>query len=155
MTESKNSQESDTSGDVERGEATRRLSEAPSRRISRASIKEDWGSLDEYGKLVKYVSTFREGGDKEATDEDEIERRVWYAPWKTRKLRVKRTDQEPGQFSEEWRITDIREGLASNEVPNRRRRSGWNELVSEKENPIAKIISYFRGPILYGEWFKM
>lgn len=155
MTESKNSQESDTSGDVERGEATRRLSEAPSRRISRASIKEDWGSLDEYGKLVKYVSTFREGGDKEATDEDEIERRVWYAPWKTRKLRVKRTDQEPGQFPEEWRITDIREGLASNEVPNRRRRSGWNELVSEKENPIAKIISYFRGPILYGEWFKM
>lgn len=151
MTESKKSQEGDTSGDIERGEATRRLSEAPSRRISRASIKEDWGSLDEYGKLVKYVSTFREGGDKEATDEEEIEGRVWYAPWKTRKLRIKKTDQEPGQFPEEWRITDIREGLAGNEVPNRRRGSGWNELVSEKENPIAKILSYFRGPILYGE----
>ena len=155
MAESKKTEEGHTGGDVERGEAPRRPSEAPSRRISRASLKEDWGSLDEYGKLVKFVSTYREGGDKEAADEEEVERRVWYAPWKTRKLRVRKADQEPGQFPEEWRITDIREGLSSDEVPNRRRRSGWNELVSEKENPIAKILSYFRGPILYGEWFKM
>ena len=144
-------QKEETGEDVERADPPRRVSEAPSRRISRASIKEDWGSLDEYGKLVKYVSTYREGREEDEGDEEEVMRRVWYAPWKKRKLRVKKTDQEPGQFPDDWRITDIREGLSSSEVPNRRRRSGWNELVSEKENPIAKILSYFRGPILYGE----
>ena len=151
--ETKMTQKEESGEDVERGDPPRRVSEAPSRRISRASIKEDWGSLDEYGKLVKYVSTYREGREEDEGDEEETMRRVWYAPWKKRKLRVKKTDQEPGQFPEEWRITDIREGLPSSEVPNRRRRAGWNELVSEKENPIAKILSYFRGPILYGELF--
>lgn len=145
------SKEEEAGQDPERGETTRRLSEAPSRRISRASIKEDWGNLDEYGKLVKYVSTFREAGDSKAGDEEEIEKRVWYAPWRIRKLHVRKADQDPGQFPDEWRITDIREGLASSNVPERRRRSGWNELTAEKENPVAKIISYFRGPILYGK----
>lgn len=146
-------QQGSSGGDIERGDAPRRVSEAPSRRISRASIKEDWGQLDEYGKLVKYVSTYREAGegDGHAPDEEEIEKRVWYAPWKTRKLLVRKTGDNAGQFPDEWRITDIREGLPSSEVPNRRRRSGWNELTSEKPNPIAQILSYFRGPILYGK----
>lgn len=145
------SKEEEADEDPEREETTRRLSEVPSPRISRASIKEDWGSLDEYGKLVKYVSTFLEAGDSKAGDEEVMKKRVWYPPWKTHKLHIRKADQDPGQFPDEWRITDIRDGLASNDVPNRRRRSGWNELMAEKENPIAKIISYFRGPILYGK----
>lgn len=145
-------QQGNSSGDIERGESQRRVSEAPSRRISRASIKEENpANLDEYGRLAKYISTHREEGAEDQGDEEEVERRVWYAPWKTRRLQVKKVDQEPGQFPDEWRITDIREGLSTAEVPNRRRRSGWNELMSEKENPIAKILSYFRGPILYGK----
>ncbi|ODM20005.1 hypothetical protein SI65_04991 [Aspergillus cristatus] len=144
-------QQGSSGGDIERGDAPRRVSEAPSRRISRASIKEDWGQLDEYGKLVKYVSTYREAGEGggHAADEEEIERRLWYAPWKKRKLLVRKTGDKAGQFPDEWHITDIREGLPSSEIPNRRRRSGWNELVAEKQNPIAQILSYFRGPILY------
>lgn len=122
-----------------------------SRRISRVSYKEDWANLDEYGKLVKYASTYREGGRGDETQGEEEVRRVWYAPWKKRKVLVRHVNQDEGQFPEDWLLTDIRQGLSSNEASNRRRRAGWNELVSEKENPIAKILSYFRGPILYGK----
>lgn len=120
-----------------------------SRRISRVSYKEDWANLDEYGKLVKYASTYREGGRGDETQGEEEVRRVWYAPWKKRKVLVRHVNQDEGQFPEDWLLTDIHQGLSSNEASNRRRRAGWNELVSEKENPIAKILSYFRGPILY------
>ncbi|KAH8434601.1 uncharacterized protein LDX57_012243 [Aspergillus melleus] len=121
-----------------------------SRRVSRVSYKEDYANLDEYGKLVKYVSTYREGQGGSGSEEEEV-KRVWYAPWKKRKVHVKNVDQDAQQLPPEWLLTDIRQGLPSGEVPVRRRRSGWNELVSEKENPIAKILSYFRGPILYGK----
>ncbi|KAJ5182944.1 hypothetical protein N7492_000560 [Penicillium capsulatum] len=131
-------------GDAERAADGRRSS-----RISRASLKEDWANLDEYGKLVKYVSTFRDAGAEQQADVEMVEKRIWYAPWKKRKIRVRRTQDTTGQFPDDWLITDIREGLSTEEANTRRHRSGWNELVSEKENPIAKVLSYFRGPILY------
>lgn len=142
----------DASGDPERAQPSR-LSASEgrsSRRISRVSYKEDYANLDEYGKLVKYVSTYREGKGGEGQGDEEM-KRVWYAPWKKRKVHVKRVDQDAQLLPAEWLLTDIRQGLPSDEVPVRRRHSGWNELVSEKENPIAKILSYFRGPILYGK----
>lgn len=138
---------------ADKGRAERADARRHSSRISRASLSGDWSNLDEYGKLVKYVSTFK---DTSASDEDQgevVEKRVWYAPWKKRKVRVKRVEGETGKFPEDWTMTDIREGLSSEEVPIRRHRAGWNELTSEKENPIAKFLSYFRGPILYGECF--
>lgn len=130
-------------GDVERGEGRR------GSRISRGSLSQDWASLDEYGKLVKYVSTYRDSATAQEDAGDTEEKRIWYAPWKKRKVRVKNKDETADKFPENWLITDIREGLSSEEVLQRRRRSGWNELVSEKENPFAKVLSYFRGPILY------
>lgn len=133
-------------GKAERADARRRSS-----RISRASLSGDWNSLDEYGKLVKYVSTFRDGAAADEERGELVEKRVWYAPWKKRKVHVKKVEAETGKFPDEWTMTDIREGLSSNEVPLRRRRAGWNELTAEKENPIAKVLSYFQGPILYGE----
>uniref|UniRef100_A0A093V076 P-type H(+)-exporting transporter n=1 Tax=Talaromyces marneffei PM1 TaxID=1077442 RepID=A0A093V076_TALMA len=54
-------------------------------------------------------------------------------------------------FPDEWLLTEIKQGLSEAEVAKRRRRSGWNELISQKENPIAKFMSYFQGPILY-DW---
>ncbi|KAL2825948.1 E1-E2 ATPase-domain-containing protein [Aspergillus cavernicola] len=119
-----------------------------SRRVSRSSAKEDWANLDEYGKLVKYISTFRDRGDEEE-EGDFVEKRIWYMPWKKRKLRLKHVEQEPGKYPDDWLLTDIKQGLPSEEIHNRRRRAGWNELTSEKENPFAKVLSYFRGPILY------
>ncbi|KAJ5362795.1 Plasma membrane H(+)ATPase [Penicillium brevicompactum] len=129
---------------AERADAPRRSS-----RISRASLSGDWSNLDEYGKLVKYVSTFKDASAADEQQGDVVEKRLWYAPWKKRKVRVKKLEGETGKFPDEWKITDIREGLSSEEVPLRRRRAGWNELTSEKENPIAKVLSYFQGPILY------
>lgn len=132
-------------GKAGRADARRRSS-----RISRASLSGDWNSLDEYGKLVKYVSTFRDANAADEEQSEVAEKRVWYAPWKKRKVHVRKVEGEAGKFPDEWTMTDIREGLSSHEVPLRRRRAGWNELTSEKENPIAKILSYFQGPILYG-----
>ncbi|KAJ5981417.1 hypothetical protein N7522_013838 [Penicillium canescens] len=120
-----------------------------SSRISRASLNQDWANLDEYGKLVKYVSTFRDAKAEAQDEGDFVEKRVWYAPWKKRKVHIKKLEGESGKFPDEWTLTDIREGLSSEEIPRRRQRAGWNELSSEKENPIAKVLSYFRGPILY------
>ncbi|CAG8015772.1 unnamed protein product [Penicillium olsonii] len=125
--------------------ATRRRSS----RISRASLSGDWSNLDEYGKLVKYVSTFKDANAGDEEPGEIVEKRMWYAPWKKRKVRMKKLEGQTGKYPDEWKITDIREGLSSEEIPLRRRRAGWNELTSEKENPIAKILSYFQGPILY------
>ena len=135
--------------EAQAAEAQRRASE---RRTSHAPT-EDTG-LDEYGKLVKYASTYREPGAVAAGQDEEVqERRIWYAPWKKRRVRVKKTDVKQAQYPQDWLTTDIHHGLSSTEVHHRRARSGWNELVSEKENPIAKFLSYFQGPILYGENF--
>ncbi|KAI9933286.1 hypothetical protein ASPWEDRAFT_114988 [Aspergillus wentii DTO 134E9] len=140
-------QQGSSGNDVEQAEARRGSEAQQSRRLSRVSYKEDWANLDEYGKLVKYVSTYREPGKGDEEEEEEM-KRLWYAPWKKRKVRIRRRDQERG-FPDEWRLTDIRKGLNSGDIPIRRRQVGWNELVSEKENPFAKVLSYFRGPILY------
>lgn len=52
---------------------------------------------------------------------------------------------------EAWLETDIRTGITSHDVEERRRRFGWNELMAEKENQLAKFMGFFQGPILYGE----
>ena len=51
---------------------------------------------------------------------------------------------------EEWLITDIKQGLTSDEVEQRRKKTGFNELTTEKENLFIKFLGYFQGPILYG-----
>ncbi|ROW09334.1 hypothetical protein VPNG_05839 [Cytospora leucostoma] len=50
---------------------------------------------------------------------------------------------------EAWLETDIRTGITSHDVDERRRRFGWNELMAEKENQLAKFMGFFQGPILY------
>ena len=52
----------------------------------------------------------------------------------------------------EWLETDMKTGLTSATVESRRKKTGWNELTTEKENPFLKFLGYFRGPILYGEF---
>ena len=49
--------------------------------------------------------------------------------------------------------TDMKQGLPNGEVENRRRKTGYNELTTEKENMFLKFLSYFQGPILYGTLF--
>lgn len=45
--------------------------------------------------------------------------------------------------------SDIRQGITTHEVENRRKRFGYNELATEKTNLLKQFLSYFQGPILY------
>jgi magnesium-transporting ATPase (P-type) len=120
------------------------------RRISRAVSVANDQSLDEYERLVRYVSVYREPGVAEVEEEGGEMKRLWYAPWKRQWVPSKEAMEARQRLPDDWLITDIKQGLSEEEVANRRRRTGWNELISQKENPIAKFMSYFQGPILYG-----
>jgi magnesium-transporting ATPase (P-type) len=76
-------------------------------------------------------------------------KRPWYAPWRG----LKQNDKSGEGFEApyEWVDTDMRQGLSRVEVENRRKRTGWNELTTEGENMFIKFLTYFTGPILYGQ----
>lgn len=120
---------------------------AANRRPSALSYKD--AKLDEYTRLVKFMSTYR--GDSKADKEaGEIrESRTWYTPWKKRKFRWKYVGAGQ-EFPDDWRFTDIRQGLSDSDVDERRRNVGFNELTAEKTNQFRKVLGYFQGPILYG-----
>ncbi|KAJ9226435.1 hypothetical protein DTO169C6_1163 [Paecilomyces variotii] len=123
--------------DVENGDNTRT-----------APDLNDGGNLDEYTALNRYISTARDkrrGSTSEAGGLDGKEKKKpWYAFWQKDK-----DTSEGFVCPEEWLDTDIRQGIPSSAVEPRRKKSGWNELATEKENPILQFIGYFRGPILY------
>ncbi|KAJ9294922.1 hypothetical protein DTO271G3_6484 [Paecilomyces variotii] len=124
--------------DVENGDNTRT-----------APDLNDGANLDEYTALNRYISTARDkrrGSTSEAggLEDTKEKKKPWYAFWKKDK-----DGTEGFVCPEEWLDTDIRQGLPSSAVEPRRKKSGWNELATEKENPIIQFIGYFRGPILY------
>lgn len=110
--------------------------------------------LDEYAALVRYISTYRDGRRKSvasAPDDDVPEKRKkWWAPWT---WFAKKEVAADFIVPDDWIETDITKGLSSGEIESRRRRTGWNELTTEKENMFIKFLTYFTGPILYGECF--
>ncbi|KAK9384226.1 hypothetical protein V1515DRAFT_420952 [Lipomyces mesembrius] len=117
---------------------------------------ETFDNVDEYTGLIRYVSTYRDPELKAATDADVSvdfeEPSPWYAPW--RRWRQRREELGKGQFvvPDNWLTTDIKLGLSSIEVENRRKKVGWNELYAEKDNMFLKFLEYFKGPILYDEY---
>lgn len=56
---------------------------------------------------------------------------------------------------EEWLEADIKQGLTNEQVEERRRRYGFNEISTEKENLFIKFLMFFTGPILYGKSFPL
>jgi H+-transporting ATPase len=111
----------------------------------------------EYANLIRYISTYRDrrfskapsqaSGD-DGADATKKKKAPFYVRWFTR-------GTGPGELYEipdEWLNTDIKKGLTAAEVEERRRKCGWNELVTEKENLFLKFLGYFQGPILYGEF---
>lgn len=81
---------------------------------------------DEYEKLLAFVDYEAErnkhGGDDD-DDEDQVEeKRVWYAPWKTRKVKSEKAKKVP----DDWLRTDIGRGLDDSEVEKRRGDFGYN-----------------------------
>lgn len=109
-------------------------------------------NLPEYAALERYISTYREGS-RSGDDNDKDRRDVkWWQFWKSSGPDVIDSG-EPAKrvVPDAWLDTDIRTGIRINEVDERRKWAGWNELSAEKENLFAKFLGFFTGPILYGE----
>ena len=114
-----------------------------------ACHKLDDHNADEYTSLLNYISNYHDKCEADATDDGNKMRGVpWYAPWRhlTRRKQIDTHCVVP----EEWMNTDIKLGLSALEVESRRAKSGWNEITTETENLFLKFLSYFTGPILYG-----
>lgn len=102
--------------------------------------------LGEYEALVKFVSTYRDnkGGEGYEQEDETEKKRPWYKFW------AKKTDATGSfQVPDTWLNTELKSGLSSQEVEQRRKKSGFNELTSEHVNFFIQFIGYFRGPILY------
>jgi len=113
------------------------------------ALADDNVPTDEYTGLVRFISTYHDGrtpAHAAAADEDDkglSAKRHWWSR--------KAKDGGAGfDTPQEWLETDMKTGLSSADVESRRRKTGWNELTTEKENPFLKFLGYFRGPILYG-----
>lgn len=113
--------------------------------------------LDEYTALQKYISTYRdpkaaaaddaEGQQKDAADAGKG--KAWWQFWRSgTSSNAKGSD--PGVVPEELLEADIKQGISNHDVESRRKRFGWNEITTEKENLFIKFLSFFTGPILYG-----
>tara|TARA_R110002060_G_scaffold55202_5_gene65730 strand:- start:815 stop:1267 length:453 start_codon:yes stop_codon:yes gene_type:complete len=129
--------------DIENGDAEKEL--------RRDAQPNDGGDLGEYGNLVKYISNYRDGRRASVAGSiyDDVPKKKWYQFGKKNKL-------QPGadgsfEAPEEWMQTDWKKGLTTQEVESRRRKTGWNELTTEKENLFLKFLGFFTGPILYGK----
>lgn len=106
--------------------------------------------LDEYSQLIQFISNYRDENQvvEEEEDDEQGQKAPWYAPWK----KGKKGGSE-GAFvaPDSWLHTDLKQGLPSSEIENRRKKAGWNEITAEKENMLLKFIGFFRGPVLYGK----
>ncbi|CAN8096165.1 unnamed protein product [Discula destructiva] len=102
-------------------------------------------SLGEYELLDRYIT---HGGHQK---QEEVEEEQKPPSWWKLFFSSDQEDQGPvhNKPPPEWLEADIRQGISSQDVESRRKRFGWNELTAEKENQIAKFMSFFQGPILY------
>ncbi|KAI3320896.1 plasma-membrane proton-e [Xylariaceae sp. AK1471] len=108
--------------------------------------------LDEFEALDRFITNYeQERRASLASTGRTYKKRKWWQFWKSDT--VPEVSDSPtavvGKPPESWLETDIAHGLDSAAVEERRKRFGWNELTSEKENMLAKVFSYFTGPILY------
>ncbi|KAL9615489.1 MAG: hypothetical protein Q9167_000002 [Letrouitia subvulpina] len=113
--------------------------------------RDQFESGDEYQNLVRFISTYREGRRKSVASispDDEAVKKPWYKFW-AKKGAVPGQDPNTFEVPDDWLITELKQGIKSSEVEGRRKRAGWNELSTEKENMFLKFLSYFTGPILY------
>lgn len=105
--------------------------------------------LSEYPALDRYISTYRDEALPQDEGDGKRKKKPWWKFWQFQSD-AHEEDKRSGP-PEEWFASDIRTGIRGDEVEERRRFSGWNELSAEKENMFAKFLGFFTGPILYGE----
>lgn len=123
------------------------------------SLSHDGGydNLDEYAALQKYITTYRDPKAAALEEEDHLKNAIdarksghWWAFWR-RGTSSEAAGSDTGVVPDDWLNADIKQGISAAQVDQRRKRFGPNELASEKENMFLKFLSYFTGPILYGE----
>ena len=130
---------------------------ARQRRKSSVVTANGKGKLDdlgEYSNLDRYISTYREGGNR-LDDEDDKKRskKKWWQFWKGSTDQPQQPPAEVKNITPDtWLETDLHNGLSQSDVEERRKSVGYNELVAETENMFAKFLGFFTGPILYGEY---
>ena len=73
-------------------------------------------------------------------------------PWYKFGSKKKAAGADPGAVPDEMLEADIKQGISSAEVEQRRKRYGWNEITTEKENLFIKFLGFFTGPVLYGKF---
>jgi H+-transporting ATPase len=129
--------------EVENGNAEKEIGHDPQAQQAVANNDDDQG---EYGNLVRYISQYRDGRRASTIggDDDQPKKKHWWS------RRTAGASGEGFETPDDWLNTDIKQGLKSSEVEQRRKKTGWNELTTEKENMFLKFLSYFTGPILYG-----
>ncbi|KAL9101923.1 MAG: hypothetical protein Q9163_002861 [Psora crenata] len=112
--------------------------------------KPDLENGEEYANLVAFINSYYEGPRRKSVvsmEEQEAMKKPWWKFWKR--------SPKPGlnddgfEVPDDWLEADIKEGISMHEVEARRKRTGFNELTTEKENMFLKFLSYFTGPILY------
>lgn len=101
---------------------------------------------------MRYIDTYRDPrADLEGEEEGLVSgKKPWWAFWRSSKG-ASSNSLSDFVTPDDWLSTHITTGLDDLEIERRRKYSGWNELISEKENMILKFIGFFRGPILYGK----
>ncbi|KAJ5538095.1 hypothetical protein N7494_007574 [Penicillium frequentans] len=124
--------------DVENGE-----------RHERQTDINDGGNLDEYSALNRYISTARDGRRGSTSSAAAQSHKEGKKPWY--KFGGAKGDgvEDGWQAPEDWLETDLRAGLNAGDIEPRRKKCGYNELVTEKTNIFIQFLGYFRGPILY------
>ncbi|KAI0853585.1 plasma-membrane proton-e [Daldinia vernicosa] len=110
--------------------------------------------LNEYEALDRFITNFdaeRRASLSTSAKGGPRKKPKWWQFWKSREGEPEAGSEhtDSGKPPDSWLDTDIHTGLTTEEVEERRRRYGWNELTAEKENMFAKFLGYFRGPILY------
>lgn len=112
---------------------------------------------DEYKALDRYISTVhgsRQQSIASQSDGDSPDKKKipWWAPWQRRTKKDSDGSGDDGTFlvPGDWLKTNIHEGLQEGDIESRRKKTGWNELIAEKESMFRKFLGYFQGPILYG-----
>lgn len=110
--------------------------------------------MEEYTALNRYIST-AQARRRESTTSADLEEADKKKPWWKFWQRAGGEGGEQGFVCpDDWLETDIHTGLSSHDIEPRRKRSGWNELSTEKTNFFLQFIGYFRGPILYGKLWR-
>ncbi|KAJ4389008.1 hypothetical protein N0V93_006470 [Gnomoniopsis smithogilvyi] len=127
--------------DVEAGTADQSSSDG----FGGHTLDDNEKGLGEYELLDRFITRGGHAPQEEA--QEEHEHVPWWKFWKSSDL----GDEAPvsNKPPPEWLEADIRQGISSNDVTERRKRYGFNELTAEKENQLAKFMSFFQGPILY------